>query len=109
MVVDVVTDIEARNRQKAKLLYSLIEESSFYSSVVEENSRSRMNVVFRIRDGDAVLEAEFAKQADERGFMSLKGHRSIGGLRASIYNAQTVENVQQLAEFMKQFEARNSQ
>lgn len=97
-----VDAIEKINVQKAKLLYDVIDKhSSLYRLPVVENSRSRMNVVFTLPNDD--LEAEFIKEAGARGLTGLKGHRSVGGIRASIYNAVGLESVQKLVEFMNEF------
>eukprot|EP00128_Syssomonas_multiformis_P015840 Colp12_sorted_trinity150504_noHs@12233 len=100
--------IAGRNKAKADLLYSAIESSEgFYRAPVAAGARSWMNVPFRVRD-DAALEAKFIKEAEARGLVELKGHRSVGGVRASIYNAMTVEEVQLLVDFMRDFQAANS-
>jgi len=96
--------IEKRNEEKAALLYDAIDGSNFYHCPVETASRSRMNVVFRVKGGDAALEAKFVQEATAAGLSNLKGHRSTGGLRASIYNAQPVAGVQALTDFMAEFE-----
>jgi phosphoserine aminotransferase len=95
--------MERINIAKAKLLYDLLDASSFYSSPVAVDDRSRMNVPFRLRD--AALDEEFLKQARQRGLLQLKGHRSVGGMRASIYNAMPLAGVQALVDFMREFEA----
>ena len=93
---------EKRNREKAGLLYDAIDaRPDFYSSPVERDSRSVMNVVFNLPTPE--LEAEFIAEAQKRGMFGLKGHRSVGGMRASIYNAAPLEWVQTLVEFMKDF------
>lgn len=95
---------EATNRKKAALLYSVIDErSDFYSSPVDEDSRSTMNVVFNLKTPE--LEAEFVAEAQKRGMVGLKGHRSVGGVRASIYNAVPAAAVEALAAFMREFKA----
>lgn len=97
-----LTGVEAKNRDKAGLLYDLIDGSdSFYRGVAELGSRSIMNVTFRL--GSEELEKQFVKAAEQEGFIGLKGHRSVGGLRASIYNAVPYESVKALADFMKHF------
>lgn len=98
--------IARRNEEKARLLYDAIDRSDFYHCPVELADRSRMNVVFRIKGGDEALEKAFVAEAEQAGLVGLKGHRSVGGLRASIYNAQTIEGVQALVEFMRAFEAK---
>jgi phosphoserine aminotransferase len=95
--------MERINIAKAKLLYDLLDASDFYSSPVAAEDRSRMNVPFRLRD--AALDDEFLKQAKQRGLLQLKGHRSVGGMRASIYNAMPIAGVQALVGFMREFEA----
>jgi phosphoserine aminotransferase len=91
-----------RAQEKSDLLYKAIDESDgFYRSPVDSRYRSTMNVVFRLPSEE--LEAEFIKSAEEEGMLGLKGHRSVGGCRASIYNSQTVENVKALVDFMKTF------
>lgn len=103
-----VSVIEQKNAEKAKTLYDLLDQSGgFYTSPVEKSSRSVMNVVFRIKAGDEALESQFVKEAEAAGLKGLKGHRSVGGLRASIYNAQPLEGVQALASFMKDFAKKN--
>ena len=96
--------MEAESRRKAGILYDVIDESSgFYRSPVEPASRSLMNVVFRLPTED--LEGQFLAGASAEGLVGLKGHRSVGGCRASIYNAMTVEGVEALAGYMAQFKA----
>ena len=94
--------MEARNAQKAALLYDAIDASDFYRGFADRDSRSQMNVTFRLPDPK--LETMFAAQADENGMIGLKGHRSVGGLRASLYNAVEIESVRALVEFMGEFE-----
>jgi len=95
--------IEARNRAKAKLLYDALDASEFYSSPVAREDRSLMNVPFKLKD--ASLDAAFLKGAQERSMIQLKGHRVVGGMRASIYNAMPIEGVQALVAYMREFEA----
>lgn len=90
------------NIQKAAKLYSFLDESSLFSGTVAEEDRSLMNVPFIT--GDAELDKKFIAQAKERGIVNIKGHRSVGGMRASIYNAMPTEGVDALIEFMKEFE-----
>lgn len=100
--------LEARakiNRDKAKILYDYLDSSELFKGTVEKNSRSLMNVPFII--GDDAMEAKFIKEAKEAGFENLKGHRTVGGMRASIYNAMPIDGVKALVEFMKKFEAEN--
>ncbi|MGN8646065.1 3-phosphoserine/phosphohydroxythreonine transaminase [Gracilibacillus sp. HCP3S3_G5_1] len=95
-------EMQARNEKKAALLYDYIAQSDFYRSPVKEDSRSLMNIPFVIPDRD--LDAEFVKAAQAEGLETLKGHRSVGGMRASIYNAMPVEGVEDLVAFMEKFE-----
>jgi phosphoserine aminotransferase len=97
-----VPAIEQRNIAKAKLLYDYLDSTSFYSNPVDPADRSRMNIPFRLRD--EALDAAFLKGAEARGMLQLKGHRSVGGMRASIYNAMPVEGVQALVDYMREFE-----
>lgn len=92
------------NEAKAKLLYDLLDSGSFYSGPVEKASRSKMNVVFRVAGGDDAVEKEFAKRAEAAGLAGTLGHRSVGGMRVSLYNAVTMEAVQSLTGFMKEFQ-----
>ncbi|WP_201695545.1 3-phosphoserine/phosphohydroxythreonine transaminase [Paraburkholderia hiiakae] len=98
--------IEARNVEKAKLLYDTIDASSFYNNKVERRARSRMNVPFFL--ADETRNADFLAGAKERGLLQLKGHKSVGGMRASIYNAVPLEAVKALVEYMKEFEAKHA-
>jgi phosphoserine aminotransferase len=97
--------MEARNREKAALLYGFLDAGGFYSSPVVPADRSLMNVPFRLRDES--LDAAFLKGADERGLLQLKGHRSVGGMRASIYNAMPIEGVRALVDYLREFESRH--
>jgi phosphoserine aminotransferase len=97
--------MQKRNEEKAGLLYKTIDESTMYRAHAEPGSRSLMNVTFRLKTEE--LEAKFAKEASAKGFIGLKGHRSVGGIRASIYNAFPLEGVKALVEFMKEFEQAN--
>jgi phosphoserine aminotransferase len=97
--------LERRNEAKAKLLYEAIDSSNLYKCPVEQESRSRMNVVFRLADGDEELESRFAKEAATEGIVGIVGHRSVGGMRVSLYNAVTIESVEALVGFMKHFES----
>ena len=99
--------IEKRNAAKAKLLYDTIDASGYYQGPVERESRSVMNVVFRVAGGDEAVEAKFVKEAETSMIAGVKGHRSVGGMRASIYNAVTHENVEALVSFMREFERKN--
>lgn len=93
------------NEKKAKILYDFLDESKLFKGTVEKKDRSLMNVPFVT--GDEELDAKFVKEAKAAGFENLKGHRSVGGMRASIYNAMPIEGVEKLVAFMKEFEARN--
>jgi len=100
--------IQKLNEEKAKLLYDAIDNSDgFYVGHAQKDSRSLMNVSFNIKDKDADLEAKLVALATENGMIGLKGHRSIGGLRASIYNAMTIEGVQALVDLMEKFASEN--
>ena len=94
------------NEKKAAVLYDFLDESKLFKGTVRKEDRSLMNVPFVT--GDADLDAKFVKEAKEAGFENLKGHRSVGGMRASIYNAMPIEGVEKLVEFMKKFEAENA-
>jgi phosphoserine aminotransferase len=98
--------IEKRNEEKAAMLYEMIDNSAFYLCPNDVASRSRMNIVFNVKGGDEALEKTFVQEAVKSGLLELKGHRSAGGLRASLYNAQPVEGVVALVQFMKEFEQR---
>ena len=98
-----LTAMETHNRAKAAVLYDFLDATTFYSSPVARDCRSLMNVPFKLKD--ATLDAEFLKGAEARGMVQLKGHRAVGGMRASIYNAMPIEGVQALAAYMKEFES----
>ncbi|HYR35592.1 MAG TPA: 3-phosphoserine/phosphohydroxythreonine transaminase [Burkholderiales bacterium] len=100
-----VGEIERRNIAKARLLYDFLDTTKFYGNPVAREDRSRMNVPFTLRD--AKLDDAFLKGATERGMVQLKGHRSVGGMRASIYNAMPIEGVQRLVEYMREFERKH--
>jgi phosphoserine aminotransferase len=97
--------MEKQNIAKAKMLYDYLDASSFYANPVRKEDRSRMNVPFTLKD--AALDEEFLKGAKAKGMVQLKGHRSVGGMRASIYNAMPVAGVAALVAYMKEFEAKN--
>jgi len=97
--------LEAINQQKAKILYDAIDKSDFYRGTVRPDSRSIMNVPFRLPSED--LEKQFVAEALENGMLGLKGHRSVGGIRASIYNAVPLKAVETLVRFMEEFEKKN--
>ena len=94
------------NEKKAKILYDFLDESKLFKGTVRKEDRSLMNVPFVT--GNEELDAKFVKEAAAAGFVNLKGHRSVGGMRASIYNAMPTEGVEKLVEFMKKFEAENA-
>jgi phosphoserine aminotransferase len=98
--------MEQKNIAKAKLLYEAIDNSKLYKNEVEKSDRSRMNVVFRTRD--EAMDNAFVKGAEARGLLQLKGHRSVGGMRASIYNAMPLEGVKALVAYMQEFEKNNA-
>ena len=100
-----LTAMKAYNEKKAKILYDYLDESNMFHGTVAKKDRSLMNVPFVT--GDQELDAKFVKEADKAGFKNLKGHRSVGGMRASIYNAMPIEGVEALVEFMKKFEKEN--
>ncbi len=98
-------EMKRRNERKASLLYDYLDGQTYYTSTVDKKCRSMMNVVFVT--GDAELDKKFVKEAAARGLKNLKGHRSVGGMRASIYNAMPYEGVEKLVEFMKEFAINN--
>ena len=98
-------EMKRRNEKKASLLYDYLDSQSYYTAPVDKKCRSMMNVVFVT--GDAELDKKFAKEAAAAGLKNLKGHRSVGGMRASIYNAMPYEGVEKLVEFMKEFALNN--
>jgi len=97
-----VPAIEQRNIEKAALLYDYLDSTAFYTNPVDRPYRSRMNIPFRLPD--AALDEPFLKGAKERSLLQLKGHRSVGGMRASIYNAMPIEGVRALVQYMREFE-----
>ena len=97
--------MKEKNEKKAAILYDFLDSSSLFHGTVEKKDRSLMNVPFVT--GDKELDAKFVKEAEEAGFVNLKGHRSVGGMRASIYNAMPIEGVEALVAFMKKFEEEN--
>jgi phosphoserine aminotransferase len=99
-----VANFERASNLKSLMLYDLIDRSGFYTAPARKEDRSTQNIVFHIRGGDEALEKKFASDAEAAGFVGLEGHRSAGGLRASIYNAVSVEAVAALAEFMTSFQ-----
>ena len=96
-----IAAMERKNIEKANLLYNYLETTDFYRNPVAKSDRSRMNVPFTLKD--AALDEEFLKGAKARGMVQLKGHRSVGGMRASIYNAMPISGVKALVEYMKEF------
>ena len=100
-----ISAIQKINEKKAKFLYEFLDNSKMFRGTVVKEDRSLMNIPF-VTDSDE-LNAKFIKEATEKGFVNLKGHRSVGGMRASIYNAMPVEGVEALVAFMKEFEANN--
>jgi phosphoserine aminotransferase len=97
--------LDAANQRKAAKLYAEIDRSGFYRGTAEKNSRSRMNITFRLPSEE--LEGKFVKESTAAGLDGLKGHRSVGGMRASIYNAFPEEGVDTLVSFMQEFEKNN--
>ena len=99
--------MKERNEKKAKILYDYLDESKLFKGTVRKEDRSLMNVPFIT--GNEELDAKFVKEAKEAGFENLKCHRTVGGMRASIYNAMPIEGVEKLVEFMKKFEAEHAE
>lgn len=97
--------MEKLRAERAKILYDFLEESELFKSPVRPDSRSEMNIPFIT--GDKELDKQFVKEAEEHGLVNLAGHRTVGGMRASIYNAMPIEGVRALVEFMKEFERKN--
>lgn len=98
--------MKERNEKKAKILYDFLDSSKLFKGTVVKEDRSLMNVPFVT--GDKELDAKFVKEATEAGFVNLKGHRTVGGMRASIYNAMPIEGVEKLVAFMQKFEEENA-
>ena len=98
--------MKEHNEKKAKVLYDFLDQSDMFKGTVVPEARSLMNVPFVTGDDD--LNAKFIAEAKAAGFINLKGHRSVGGMRASIYNAMPIEGVQKLVEFMDSFEKSNA-
>lgn len=106
-----VENMEAQAIQKSQLLYNTIAKSNnYYSCPINENYRSRMNVPFRVGgpEGNDALENKFLVESEKLCMHQLKGHRSVGGIRASLYNAVTIEDVELLVKFMLEFQKQNS-
>lgn len=97
--------MQALAEKRSSMLYAYLDSQDYYQAVARKDSRSHMNVTFRT--GDDALDAKFGKEAAEQGMSNLKGHRSVGGMRASIYNAMPVEGVEKLLAFMQKFAAEN--
>jgi phosphoserine aminotransferase len=97
--------MEQINRAKAAMLYDYLDQTEFYLSPVAKDDRSLMNIPFTLRNAE--LDKAFIQQTEAAGLTQLKGHRSVGGMRASIYNAMPVEGVQTLVTFMREFERKN--
>jgi phosphoserine aminotransferase len=100
-----LTSMERINLEKARLLYDFLDASRFFKNPVAREDRSRMNVPFTLKDSS--LDEPFLKGAAERGMVQLKGHRSVGGMRASIYNAMPIEGVQCLIDYMREFQRKH--
>ena len=100
-----VAAMEERNKKKAALLYDYLDQSSLFKGCARKDSRSLMNVTFVT--GKEELDQKFCAEAAEQGIVNIKGHRSVGGMRASIYNAMSIEGVQALVNFMEKFEKEN--
>ncbi len=100
-----LTGMEVRNSEKAATLYNAIDATDFYKGTAQVDSRSKMNVTYRLPSED--LDAKFVAEAKSEGLLALKGYRSVGGIRASIYNACSLESVEALVDFMRRFEAAN--
>ena len=99
-----LAEMEKKNIAKSNLLYDFLDASTFFKNPVRKSDRSRMNIPFTL--ADPKLDGEFLKGAEARGMMQLKGHRAVGGMRASIYNAMPIEGVKRLVEYMREFEAK---
>ena len=100
-----LTEMEKRNKRKAELLYSFLDSSKLFKATVQGKDRSLMNVPFVT--GNEELDAKFVSEAKKAGLINIKGHRTVGGMRASIYNAMPYEGVEKLVEFMRKFEDEN--
>lgn len=103
-----VAAMEANSQKKSQSVYKTIDDSNgFYTCPLERKYSSRMNVVFRLKSGDEALEKEFLKGAEAIGMLQLKGHRSVGGIRASLYNAVTLSDTETLVNYMKEFQSKH--
>jgi len=100
-----IAGAQQRNEEKAKLIYDVVDGLEMYNGFAQKDSRSVMNLTFRLKTEE--LEAKFIEEATAKNLIGLKGHRSVGGCRASIYNAMTVEGAQVLSDFMKEFADNN--
>jgi phosphoserine aminotransferase len=100
-----ITAMEAKNKVKAETLYKCIDTSDFYSNKVNISNRSKMNVTFQLANN--ALDAIFLEEAEANGLRALKGHRAVGGMRASIYNAMELDGVNALVSFMQEFERKH--
>jgi phosphoserine aminotransferase len=101
-----LTAMQAHNQRKADLLYEFLDHSQMFTNRVARDDRSRMNVTFFLKDES--LNAAFLQGAEQEGMVQLRGHRSAGGMRASIYNAMSLESVQRLRDYMHRFEKENA-
>ena len=100
-----INEVEKINKEKAQLIYDVLDSTDYYTPHAHKDSRSLMNITWRLPSED--LEKTFVANATDQGLIGLKGHRSVGGIRASIYNAMTLEGIRQLVDFMKDFENQN--
>ncbi len=100
-----LSNMKSHNEKKAAILYDFVDQSKLFSNVVEPSDRSLMNITFVT--GNEEIDKKFCKQAESNGFINLKGHRSAGGMRASVYNAMPIEGVKALVDFMNKFEKEN--
>jgi phosphoserine aminotransferase len=100
-----IEQVEKTNRKKADLIYDILGSSDFYRPTARSDSRSMMNITYRLPSEE--LEKQFIAEATAANLVGLKGHRSVGGIRASIYNAMSVEGVETLVSFMKDFQQKN--
>jgi phosphoserine aminotransferase len=101
-----VADMQRRAIERSSLLYGFLDQSRLFSNPVRKEDRSRMNVPFTLADGR--LDESFLKGARERGLLELKGHRSVGGMRASMYNAMSAEGVRRLVDYLREFEQKHA-
>ena len=101
-----VKEMQKINEKKAAMLYDCIDNSKLFKGTVQKKDRSMMNITYVMQTED--LTSKFLKEAEQNGFVNLKGHRSVGGIRASIYNAMPVEGVEKLCDFMVKFDKANA-